>query len=77
VLTWLLILKSYTGKSPKKDMSLVMGPSQIILGMVNLIRKMIDNNKNFSDAFGHASKSPSCVFEPQANSSTCHPFISG
>jgi hypothetical protein len=61
----------------KKDLSLVMGPSQIILGMVNLIRKMIDNNKNFSDAFDHASKSPSCVFEPQTNSSTCHPFIGG
>ncbi|CAK9232904.1 unnamed protein product [Sphagnum jensenii] len=26
-------------------------------------------------ALGHASKSPSCVSKPQANGSTCHPFI--
>jgi hypothetical protein len=26
---------------------------------------------------GHALKSPSCVSKPQANGSTCHPFIGG
>jgi hypothetical protein len=39
------IQKTYTRKSPKRNLSLVMGPSQIILGMVIYIRKMMHNNK--------------------------------
>ncbi len=33
--------------------------------------------KSMVETFGHVSKSPSCVSKPQANCSTCHPFIGG
>jgi hypothetical protein len=33
--------------------------------------------KSIVEAFGHASKSPSCAFKLKANGSTCHPFIGG
>jgi len=42
---WLLIQKTYTRKSPKRNLSLVMGSSQIILGMVICIRKMMHKTK--------------------------------
>jgi hypothetical protein len=28
-------------------------------------------------AFGHVLESMNCAFKPQANGSTCHPFIGG
>jgi hypothetical protein len=43
---WLLIQQTYTKKSPKKNLSLVMGPSQIVLGMVISMKTMMHNNKN-------------------------------
>jgi hypothetical protein len=97
MLMWFLIQKNYIEKSPKKDLSLVMGPSQIILGMVIFRKRMMHNNKKIwktcycllpkptclfllylklvVEALDHASESLSCVFKPQANGSTCHPFI--
>jgi hypothetical protein len=48
---WLLIQRSCTRKSPKRDISLVMGPSQIILGMVSLIRKMMHDNTNLWNTY--------------------------
>jgi len=62
MLMWLLIQKTYTRKSPKINLSLVMGSSQIILGMVICIRKMMHNNKNLWWMWCCLLPKPTCLF---------------
>jgi hypothetical protein len=57
-----LIQKNSVGKNPKRTLMLVMGPSQLILGVLILIKKMMHNKRNSWRTFYYLLQKLTCLF---------------
>jgi hypothetical protein len=57
-----LVQNNSVGKNPKINFMLIMGPSQLILGMLILIKKLMHNKRNSWRTFYYLLQKLTCLF---------------